>query len=288
MVIRIAIPNKGRLREPAIRLLGRIGLEFPTTTSEGGLLVETQCGRYRILSVNARDVPSYVSMGAADCAITGTDLLAESGLDLPVPLLLEFGKARLVLAVPQDAEVLRCEELRSGARIATVYPNITNAFFRDRHQSVEVIPVSGAVEAAPGMGIADAILDISDTGTTLRNNGLRVVETVLSTQAGLVTRHGLSKEADLQVQELSLALQSVARAARCRYLMANVPRKLLAELPALLPGVEGPTVIPLLGRDDWVAVHAVVAEDEVNGVVAVLKRGGATGILIAPLERMVL
>ena len=286
-MIRIAVPNKGRLREPTLNLLARVGLELPRDAPDGALLLETRCRRYRVLSVNAWDVPSYVAMGAADCAVTGADLVAESGVALPPPTPLGFGRGEIVLAVPETCPARGPEELPEGARVATSYPRVAEEFFRRRGRKVRTIPVSGAAEATPGIGVADAIVDLSDTGATLRRNGLRPIASLLRTEAGLFAGNGLEPGVERSVSELALAMRSVALAAGVRYLMANVPRALLPELPSLVPGVEGPTVLPLLGRDDWVAVHAVVAADEVNAVVAVLKGGGATGILIASLDRVV-
>jgi ATP phosphoribosyltransferase len=287
-VIRLALPSKGRLRDPSLALLARVGIAFTTGITERGLVIESRCGRYRILSVHARDIPYLLASGAADCAITGTDLIAEAGVDLPIPLLLEFGRARLVLAVPETSPVSAPADLDDGVRIATVYPRLTQEYLRGLDRSFRLVSVSGSVEAAPALGVADAIVDVMETGTTLKSNRLRPVATLQSSQAGFVVAPHLSGELRNATDELALALQSVTRAERCRYLMANVPVALLPELPALLPGVEGPTILHLLGKEDWVAVHAVVEADEVNGVVAMLKRGGATGILIAGLERMVL
>lgn len=287
-MIRIAIPNKGRLREPTLRLLQRTGLDIPDGPNERSLIQEVGGGRYRVLSVNAKDVAEYVAKGAAECGITGTDLLAESGSSLAQALALNFGRARLELAVPETSSAQGPEDLPAGTRVATSYPHLTQEFFTGRGREVVLVPVSGAVEAAPGMGMADAIVDLVETGATLRSNALRPIATLCSTHAAVVLRDPMPEGTRQEVEELVLALRSVARAERCRYLMANVPRSVLPELSALLPGVSGPTILDLLGRQDWVAVHAVVEADDVNGIVAVLQRRGATGILISRLERMVL
>lgn len=286
-MIRLAVPNKGRLRDPALGLLRRIGLGFPTGGNDDRLVVDSHCGRCRLLSVNARDVPTYVARGAADCAITGTDLIEESGQGLPVRTRLGFGRSTLVVAVPEEGGWATLASLPRMLRVATVYPRLASAFFAAQGREIHVVSVSGAVEAAPGLGLADAIVDVTETGSTLRSNGLAPIATVLESEAGFVVRPGLPESLRSEVDELDLALRSVVRADRCRYLMANVPVSILPELPALLPGVEGPTVLRLLGRDDLVVVHAVVEASAVNGVTSVLKSRGATGILIASLERMV-
>ncbi len=287
-MIRLAIPNKGRLRPPTLRLLARIGLHAPSDGEhDRGLTVATADRRYQLLSVNARDVATFVDRGAADVGITGTDLLEESGRPLAVAVSLGFGRSRLVLAVPETSEVRRAEDLAPGTRVATSLPRLARVYFEALARSVEVVPLSGAVEAAPAIGIADAILDLVETGATLRSNGLREVATVREVEAAAVARPGLAGTDRGRVEELLLALRSVVRAERSRYLMANVPAALLPELSSLLPGVGGPTVLPLLGRDDWVAIHAVVDAAAVNGIVAVLTDRGATGILVTPLERLV-
>ncbi len=287
-MIRIAIPNKGRLRAPTLRLLARIGLTTPDNGDQDrGLTVVTADRRYQLLSVNARDVPTFVDRGAADVAITGTDLLEESGRPLEVAEPLGFGRSRLVLAVPERSGARGAEDLAPGTRVATSMPRLARGYFESIGRSVEIVTLSGAVEAAPAIGIADAILDLVETGATLRSNGLREVATVREVEAAAIVRAGLVGTDRERVDELLLALRSVVRADRSRYLMANVPAALLPELSSLLPGVGGPTVLPLLGREDWVAIHAVVDASAVNGIVAVLKIRGATGILVTPLERLV-
>jgi ATP phosphoribosyltransferase len=288
-MVRIALPNKGRLRAPSLRLLGQIGLPTPEDgDSSRGLTQTIADGRYQILSVNARDIPTCLQQGAADLAITGTDLVVESGIDLPTHYLLGFGKARIALAVPKHSTYQRADELPDGARVASAFPRITRTYFDQIHRQITPVHLTGAVEAAPSIGIADAIVDIVDTGATLRSNGLREIATLLPVEAAAFVRPGLTGALHAQVEELILGFQSVARAERSRYLMANVPRAKLAELSQLLPGVSGPTVLNLLGREDWVAIHAVVDAAAVNGIVAVLKHNGATGILVTSLERMVL
>lgn len=287
-MIRIALPNKGRLRAPALRLLARIGLSVPEDgNGDRGLTVVTADRRYQLLSVNARDVPTCLELGAADVAITGTDLVEEAGLRFPVVERLGFGRARLVLAVPDRSPVAGTDDLPEGARVATAHPRIARRHFDELGRHVTLVPLSGAVEAAPSIGIADAIVDLTETGVTLRSNGLREVAKILDVEAAAFVRAEADAPQRERIDELLLALRSVVRAERSRYLMANVPSTLLPELSSLLPGVGGPTVLRLLGRDDWIAIHAVVDASAINGIVAVLKARGATGILVTPLERMV-
>ncbi|MCI4323884.1 MAG: ATP phosphoribosyltransferase [Thermoplasmata archaeon] len=288
-MVRIALPNKGRLRAPSLRLLAQIGLPTPDDGDTGRGLTQTFAdGRYQILSVNARDIPTCLEQGAADIAITGTDLVAESGIALSPAFPLGFGKARIALAVPKHSPYERAEDLPDGCRVASAFPRITQQYFDRMHREIAHVLLTGAVEAAPAIGIADAIVDLVETGTTLRSNGLRELATILPVEAAAFVRPGITGPLQVQIDELVLGFQSVSRAERSRYLMANVPRAKLAELSQLLPGVSGPTVLSLLGRDDWVAIHAVVDASAVNGIVAILKHNGATGILVTSLERMVL
>ena len=179
----------------------------------------------------------------------------------------------------------RLREIARGTRIATTHPNITRAFFRKKGKQVTVVDVSGSVEIAPLLDISDIIVDLTETGSTLKSNGLRPIQLILRSEAVVICATG--KKVDVRVSELVAALRSVTDAATKRYLMANVPESRLEEVRALMPGISGPTVMQLAGHPGWVAVHAVVGEGEINGVIAMLKGIGATGVLVLPIERMV-
>lgn len=236
------------------------------------------------LFVRAQDIPEFVSDGAADLGITGWDLVSESGRDLASLLDLGFGRCRLVVAVREEAATTSVRELAPGSRVATVFPRATARFFAERNLPIEVVPMSGAAEVAPHLGIADVVVDLTSTGSTLRTNGLRELETVMTSTAHVVARPGTPREG--AIGELVTALESVLRARGQRYLMANVPRSALAHVREVLPGLNGPTVIDILDGDRFVAVHAVVPASTIYRTIAALKAAGAEGILVTRIERL--
>lgn len=285
--VRIAIPNKGRLNQSAIRLMNKIGFPVPDSSNRT-LLAEFSKGKYQVLLARAQDIPEFVEMGAADLGVTGLDIISETGRKVEIVMPLDFGKCKLVVAVPEDAAVDRAEDVRDGSTVATCFPNLTKAYFSKLGKSVKIAEVSGATEVAPQVGLADVITDLTETGSTMKLNHLKEVGTVLESRAVLIGNSRLMKEKKEWVDEITSAIGSVINASKKRYLMANVPKESLPNLKTLLPGVSGPTVMNIMGRDDFVAIHAVTNEDELNGVITMLKSIGATGILVIPIERMVL
>lgn len=284
-IVKLAVPNKGRLSEGSVGILRKIGLAL-NGPADRRLVAEIGKGRYQVLFVSAKDIPEYVAQGAADAGITGMDLVDEMGRDVKALLTLDYGHCRLVVAGPEDG-IGGVGEIPEGATVATAFPNLATRFFRDQDRSVKIVAVSGAAEATPHVGLADYIVDLVETGSTLKVNRLRPLATILQSQAVLIANRQSLQAKAMEMRELLAALESVVMAARRRYLMANVPTARLEEVRSIVPGVSGPTVMPLAGRDDMVAIHAVVAEEEVNGIIVVLKELGATGILVVPIERMV-
>lgn len=285
--VKIAVPNKGRLSDGAARLLEKIGLRV-SESDERRLIAEVGKGRYQLLFVNAKDIPEYVELGVADVGITGRDLIEEQGKAVKPLLELNFGECRLTVAVSESSGFRRLDDVPEGATVATSFPNLTRRYFAQRGKRVEVVAVSGATEITPHIGVADLITDLVDTGSTLRVNRLRPLEVILESRAIFIANPKSLAEKPLEIGELTSALESVVSAEQKRYLMANVPKAVLDQLPALLPGISGPTIMPIMGRDDLVAIHAVTSEDALNGVITVLKSIGATGILVVPIERMVI
>ena len=287
-MLRIALPNKGRLADDARELFGDAGLEVRATGTRA--LTASLGGEFEALFVRAQDIPEFVADGAADAGVTGWDLVAESGRKLDTLVDLEFGRCRLVVAAREESGVVKLADIGAGARVATVYPRLTARYFADRGCAVEVVPVSGAVEIAPHIGIADVIVDLTSTGSTLKVNGLREIETVLDSSARLfVAEYALANAAPPRrraMDELTAALTSVLRARGKRYLMANVPRAALAEVTRVLPGLNGPTVIDVINGGIHVAVHAVVPADTIYRTIAELKMLGAEGILVTRIERL--
>lgn len=283
-MMRIALPNKGRLAEGARELLERAGLEFETRGERA--LQAALGGEFLALFVRAEDIPEFVADGAADVGITGRDLIEESGREVRCVLDLGFGRCRLAVAASEESGITQVTEVQPGARVATVFPRLTQKYFSAIGRAVTLVPVSGAVEIAPHIGVADVIVDLVSTGSTLKVNGLREVATVLESTAILIARGDLSGGAAQKLEELIAALESVIQARNKRYLMANVPRDVLDEVKRILPGISGPTIVDLLDGGKFVAAHAVVDQREIYRVIASLKKIGATGILVTRIERL--
>ena len=286
-MVRIALPNKGRLNQSAIRLMNKIGFQVPDSSNRT-LLAEFGKGRYQVLLARAQDIPEFVEMGAADLGITGLDIVMETGRKVEMVMDLDFGRCRLVVAVPDDSEIKDLQGVKDGCTVATCFPNLTKTYFSKMGKNVRVAEVSGATEVAPQVGLADIITDLTETGSTLKLNHLKEIGVVLESRAVLIVNGKSMLEKKERIEEVTGAVESVMNASNKRYLMANVPKASLPNLKTLLPGVAGPTVMNIIGRDDVVAIHAVTNENEINGVITMLKSIGATGILVIPIERMVM
>lgn len=283
--VRLAVPNKGRIAGPIAELLERSGLHV-AGAGERRLIAKTLDPDVELLFARPIDIPAYVASGAADLGVTGLDMVGERGAAVEDLLDLRLGEATLVLAVLEESAVESPADL-SGQRVATEFPNLASRFFGERGIAVDLVPVAGACELAPHLGIADAIVDLSSSGTTLRTNRLRVVTEILRSSTRLIGNPSSVREKAGKVGELVMALESVVRARGQCYLMMNVDRAHLEEVEEVLPGLGGPTVMPVASRDDAVAVHAVVAEGEVYGLIPRLKRAGARDILVLSIERMI-
>ena len=280
--MRIAVPNKGRLHDPAVDLLERAGLHL-VDGADRKLYADTVDPEVTVLFARASDIPEYVADGAAHVGLTGLDQVRESGADLVDLLDLEFGACRLVLATPEEGTVSEPADL-AGGTVATEFPNITRAYFEDLGVEVDIAEVSGATELTPHVDIADAIVDITSTGTTLRMNRLAVVDEVLESSVRLFARPETAD--DPKVEQVTTALGSVLAAEDRRYLMMNVDGEDLPAVKEVLPGMGGPTVMDIAGTDA-VAVHAVVEEDRVFETIAELKDAGASDVLVTEIERLV-
>jgi len=290
-MLRIALPNKGRLADETRELFADAGLEVRSRGDRA--LTASLGGEFEAIFVRAQDIPEFVADGAADAGVTGWDLVAESERDLDTLLDLEFGRCRIVVAARDDSGCAHVSDIVGAPRVATVFPRLTRRFFADAGRTVEVVPVSGAAEIAPHLGIADIIVDLTSTGSTLKVNGLREIATVLESSARLIAASGGPTSANgtgdakrHALSELVTALASVIRARGQRYLMANVPRASLDRVKEILPGINGPTVIDILNGGSHVAVHAVVAAANIYRTIAALKGVGGTGILVTRIERL--
>jgi ATP phosphoribosyltransferase len=281
--LRLAIPNKGRLVEPTLRLLHDAGLIFDE--HERMLVAKVQNHELDILFVRTNDIIEFVGDGVADLGVTGDDLISESGAELPRIRSLGYGRCRLAAAVPNDAAYQTVADL-SGARVATAHPNTSRRFFEEQRIDVEIIPISGAVEVAPRLGLAEAIVDLVSTGSTLVMNGLRQVGDVMASEAVLVANPTAHRERAAELASIDTMLGAVIAARDRKYLMMNAPAGTLPEIERLLPALESPTVIPL-AHAGMIAIHSVVGADDVWGLLPRLKAAGASGILVLPIEKIV-
>jgi ATP phosphoribosyltransferase len=281
--MRIAVPNKGRLHDPTLELLDRAGIGVEDG-ADRQLYADTVDPEITVLYARAADIPEYVADGAADMGITGYDQVRESAVDGVAELLdLDFGKCRLVLAAPEDGDITEPGDL-AGKTVATEFPTVTREYFDGLGVDPEIVEVTGATELTPHVEMADAIVDITSTGTTLRVNRLAIVDEVLASSVRLFAREDVRDEP--KVQQVETALRSVLAANGKRYLMLNAPEDRLADVKEVLPGLGGPTVLDV-DEPGMVAVHAVVEERAVFEAVNDLKDVGASGILVTEIERLV-
>ncbi len=288
-MIRIAIPNKGRLYEPTISIFKDAGLPVSGGAESRKLFAKTTDPDIHFLFARAADIPEYVQDGAADVGVTGMDLITERRAKVEALLDLKFGKASLVLAVPEESDFQKAQDLE-GKKIATEFPEITSQYFKELEVNVDIIKVSGACEMTPHVGIADAIVDISSSGTTLMINHLKAIDTVFSSSVYLIANKESLKAKD-KILDIKTALESVLNAKRRRYLMMNVPEASFNAVKEVLPGMSGPTVMKVepgkfSGAESILAVHAVVDADLIFTIVNKLKKVGAMDILVLPIERI--
>ncbi|MFA5551845.1 MAG: ATP phosphoribosyltransferase [Trueperaceae bacterium] len=284
--MRIALPNKGRLADGVRTLFERAGLDL---RFRGDRALQASFGEDRTaLFVRSADIPEFVANGAADLGVTGLDLVEESEREVATLLELGFGRCRLGLAVRSTDPAQNVTDLPDGVKVATSFVNLTRRYFEANGKRAEVVPIGGAAEVTPLLGVADAIVDVIDTGSTLSTNGLRQIGSLLESSAVLIANPAAlaDPERGRELTDFAGTLESVLRARGKRYLMANVPRAALADIRRILPGINGPTIVNVLDETEIVAAHAVVNQWEVDRVIAELKAVGAAGILVTPIERL--
>ncbi|PKG33853.1 ATP phosphoribosyltransferase [Methanoregula sp.] len=285
-VVRLAIPNKGRIAAPILDLVEKSGLHLAETGAERRLITRTLDPHVEILFARPADIPEYVANGAADLGITGHDMVIERESDVEELLDLQSGRGTLVLAVHEDSGITSVKQLK-GKKVATEFPVITGRYFAKKKVEVEIVQVGGACEATPHLGIADAIIDLSSSGTTLKTNRLRVIDEVLTTSTHLIANKDSLKKKRDKIDEIHLALESVIRARGQCYLMMNARRSCLDAVKKVLPGLSGPTVMDVASSEGLVAVHAVVSEERVYTLINQLRRAGARDILVMAIQRMI-
>jgi ATP phosphoribosyltransferase len=280
--LRLAIPNKGRLQPPTVQLLHDAGLRFEDGTR--ALTSRVDGFPLDILFVRTDDIVEFVADGVADLGITGTNLLIESAVELPVLAELGYGYCRLEAAVPHGSQAHSLADL-AGHRVATSHPHATATSFAKLGIEVDIVTISGAVEAAPGMGLADGIVDLVSSGSTLIMNGLRSLGPLFASQAILVGRREPASGTATLAAQLRTMIEAVIAGRGVKYLMMNAPAKAVPAIEAILPGLESPSVLPL-AHEGMVAVHAVVSARDVHHILVPLREAGATGILVVPVEKL--
>lgn len=281
--LRLAIPNKGRLRDTTASLLSDAGLDFEK--SDRTLSVSVRNVELDLLFVRTEDIAELVSDGTADLGITGQDLLAENGTDLPVLAELGFGHCRLVAAVPKGSPAEKLEDL-TGWRVATAHPNATRQIFADRGIEADIVTLRGSVEVAPKLGVADAIVDLVSTGSTMLVNGLRQIETILTSQAVLVASPDALASRSAEVDGVVTGLTAVTEGRRKRYLLLNAPAPAVGKIQEIIPGLGAPTVVPL-ADNNMVAIHSVVDAGSIWSLLPDLKAAGARDILVLRIEQLI-
>ena len=280
--LKIAIQKSGRLNEKSVELLKNCGLNFENYKSS--LISPVSNFPLEILFLRDDDIPEYVQDGIADLGIVGENVIEETEVDVTYLQRLGFGKCSLKIAVPNNNSITELNQL-NGRSIATTYPVILGKFLKKQGIQSDIRTISGSVEISPGLGLADAICDLVSTGGTLKSNGLIPFADVMSSEAVLICSKS-NGESEL-IQELVQRIQSVLRAKETKYVVLNVNRDNLPAIIALLPGVKSPSVVPL-AEDNWVAVHTVIPERDFWDRISQLKQAGAQGIVVMPIEKIIL
>lgn len=282
--LKIAIQKSGRLSEKSIALLEECGLKFPN--GGGKLITESSNFPVEILFLRDDDIPQYVEQNVAHIGIIGENVFLESEKKITIVEKLNFSACRLSLAVPKETDY---EGLTffNNKKVATSYPNILGNYFRENGINATVEVISGSVEIATGIGLADGICDIVSSGSTLLSNGLKEVETVLKSQAVLVSNQNLDEEIQSVLNKLLFRIRSVQKARENKYILLNTPNNQLEKIIGILPGMNSPTILPL-AKEGWSSLHSVISEEKFWDIIDELKEAGAEGILVVPIEKMIL
>jgi len=284
-MITLAIQKTGRLNEHTTKLLSECGL-FVSNGSTARLMTEASNFPMRILFLRDDDIPECVADGLADLGIVGENVYHEKARPLKIVERLGFAKCRLAIAVPKDFKYEKLTDL-NGLSIATSYPNILRRFLNENNLKAEIHEISGSVEIAPGIGLASAIFDIVSTGSTLLTNGLKEVVTVLKSEAVLVASENLSPEKTDLLEQLLLRIRAVQAAHTRKYILLNAPDSAIEKICAILPGMKSPTIMPL-AEPGWSSLHSVIEEHQFWERISALKAAGAQGILVIPIEKMIM
>ena len=284
MKLKLAIQKSGRLQEDSMRLLKECGIDIGAGVNK----LKAEANNFPVELFFLRDdyIPQYVEDGVADIGFVGENVVFEKNKKVDIAYSLGFGKCRLSFAVRKDENYTGASFLQ-GKKIATSYPVIVQNYLDNNNVKAEIHEISGSVEIAPGIGLADVVCDLVSSGSTLFMNGLKEVETILQSQAVLIKRKELSVEAKLILESLLFRIESVKKANKNKYVLLNAPNDQLPKIISLLPGMKSPTVLPL-ASPGWSSVHSVIAESDFWEIIEQLKAAGAEGILVIPIEKMIL
>ena len=282
--LKIAIQKSGRLHDESIQILKDCGISVYNGNDQ--LKVTASNFPLEVYCLRNSDIPQYLIDGVVDIAIVGDNLLVEKGQNIEIAEKLGFSKCKVSVAVPKNFDYNSIQDL-NGLRVATSYPKTVVDYFSSKGISVDIHQISGSVEIAPNIGLSDAIVDIVSSGSTLLKNGLKEVEVILKSEAVLAVSPQISEEAKQLVSKLQFRIQAVLRSRKSKYILMNVPNNKISEISKILPVLKSPTVMPL-AEEGWSSVHSVIDEDKFWEVIDQLKKAGAEGILVCPIEKMVL
>jgi ATP phosphoribosyltransferase len=284
MKLKIAIQKSGRLNENSIKILREAGIEFQNGINK--LKAEAYNFPLEVFFLRDDDIPQYVADGVADIGIVGENVILEKNKNIRIVEKLGFGKCRLSLAIPKGDFYNSIKDFE-GKRIATTYTQILSDYLKRNEVNAEIHEISGSVEIAPGIGLADGICDLVSTGSTLFTNGLKEVEVVLESQAVMVANPELTEEQQQILSKLLFRLNALRKAKSNKYILLNAPNDKLDKIISILPGMKSPTIMPL-SEKGWSSVHSVVEENQFWEIIEQLKENGAQGILVVPIEKMIL
>ncbi|MDN4164825.1 ATP phosphoribosyltransferase [Cytophagales bacterium LB-30] len=281
--LRIAVQKSGRLSDDSIQLIRECGIKF--YNGAGKLKTEATNFPAELLFLRDDDIPRYVEDGVADIGIIGENVFVETQSQADLVKRLGFSKCRLSLALPKAVDYQGVQQF-DGMRIATSYPNLLNKYFAGKGIKADIHEISGSVEIAPSIGLADAVCDIVSSGSTLLSNGLKEVETIFESEAVMIARKELGPLKEAILKKLLFRIESVQKAKGNRYILLNAPNTAIAKITNLLPGIKSPTILPL-AEEGWSSLHSVIGEDEFWDIIESLKEAGAQGILVVPIEKMI-
>lgn len=285
-ILKIAIPNKGRLSTKIYELLNAAGLSFESK-DERCLQIATQDNKCSLIFVRTQDIPRFLDAKVADIGFTGWDVVTEEGVELEKIKQFDFGYCEMVVAVKDTDNYQKTEDLPEQINVATSFPNIAKKFFESKGKKPKIIEVSGAVEITPNLGLSDVVVDITSTGSTLKSNRLKIIDKIMESSCVIVQRKDLTEDKKKMVEALLTAIDAVLDAKEKKYLMVHVPKDRLDDIKTFMPGLSSPTVTTLWGDDKNVVVHVVVDKDKIYDSINKLKAIGGQGILILTVDQMV-